>query len=120
MLFRSYTLSDMYPVTFPAVLIDLQEASWSNLEGKSQKGTVKVNVQLLIDCYDDTHYNSGTMDAIKERSAMVEELHRLLQGYRLKEDGRSKGMGTEWDQEVVGNVDPQKRVLCLAQGFLRG
>ena len=24
-------------------------------------------------------------------------------------------MGTECDQEVVGNVDPQKRVLCLAQ-----
>ena len=38
----------------------------------------------------------------------------------LVKDGRSKGMGTEWDQEVVGNVDPQKRVLCLAQGFLRG
>src|SRR5574340_530581 len=35
------------------------------------------------------------------------------------QDGRSKGMGTEWDQEVVGKVDPQKRVLCLAQGFLR-
>ena len=34
--------------------------------------------------------------------------------------GRGGGMGTEWDQEVVGNVDPQKRVLCLAQGFLRG
>ena len=30
-----------------------------------------------------------------------------------------EGMGTEWDQEVVGKVDPQKRVLCLAQGFLR-
>ena len=27
-------------------------------------------------------------------------------------------MGTEWDKEVVGKVDPQKRVLCLAQGFL--
>ena len=35
------------------------------------------------------------------------------------QDGRSKGMGTEWDKEVVGKVDPQKRV-CLAQGFLRG
>ena len=23
-------------------------------------------------------------------------------------------MGTEWDKEVVGKVDPQKRVLCLA------
>lgn len=79
--------TDMYPVTFPAVLIDLQEASWSNLEGRSQKGTVKVNVQLLIDCYDDTHYNSGTMDAIKQRAEMVEELHRLLQGYRPKDDG---------------------------------
>ena len=64
--------TDMYPLTYPAVLIDLQEASWSTLEGKSQKGTVKVNVQLIIDCYDDT---------------MVEELHRLLQGYRPKEDG---------------------------------
>ena len=57
--------TDMYPITFPAVLIDLQEASWSNIEGKSQKGIIKVNVQLLIDCYDDTHYGSGTMEAIK-------------------------------------------------------
>ena len=30
-----------------------------------------------------------------------------------------KGMGTEWDKEVVGKVGPQKRVLCLAQVFLR-
>ena len=28
-------------------------------------------------------------------------------------------MGTEWDKEVVGKVGPQKRVLCLAQVFLR-
>ena len=26
-------------------------------------------------------------------------------------------MGTEWDKEVVGKVDPQKRVLCLATYF---
>ena len=32
--------------------------------------------------------------------------------------GDIKGMGTEWDKEVVGKVDPQKRVLCLAQVFL--
>ena len=76
--------ADMYPLTYPAVLIDLQEASWSNLEGKSQKGTIKVNVQLIIDCYDDTHYGSGTMEAIRQRAAMVEELHRLLQGLQFK------------------------------------
>ena len=28
-------------------------------------------------------------------------------------------MGTEWDKEVVAKVDPQKRVLCLAEVFLR-
>ena len=79
--------TDMYPITFPAVLVDLQEAAWTNLADRSQKGTVKVNVQLLIDCYDDTHYASGTMEAIKERAAMASGLHRLLQGYRPEDDG---------------------------------
>ena len=35
------------------------------------------------------------------------------------QDGRSKGMGTEWNKEVLWQVDPQKRVLCLVQVFLR-
>ena len=35
------------------------------------------------------------------------------------QDERSKGMRTEWDKVVVGKVDPQKRVLCLVQAFLR-
>jgi hypothetical protein len=79
--------SDMYPITFPAVLIDLQEATWTNLAHSAQKGTVKVNVQLIIDCYDDTHAYSGTMEAIKQRAQLVEQLHALLQGYRPKDDG---------------------------------
>ena len=33
--------------------------------------------------------------------------------------GRSKGMGTEQDKEVLWKVGPQKRVLCLVQVFLR-
>ena len=35
------------------------------------------------------------------------------------QDGRSKGMGSERDKEVLWKVDPQKRVLCLVQVFLR-
>ena len=47
--------------------------------------------------------------------------NKVVLSYRWPfQDGRSKGMGTEWDKEVVGKVDPQKRVLCLAQVFLRG
>ena len=46
--------------------------------------------------------------------------NKVVLSYRWQfQDGRSKGMGTEWDKEVVGKVDPQKRVLCLAQVFLR-
>ena len=46
---------------------------------------------------------------------------KVVLSYRWQfQDGRSKGMGTVWDKDVVGKVDPQKRVLCLAQGFLRG
>ena len=43
---------DTYPVTFPCVLIDIPETEWSNLSGKSQKGKTKVNVRLVIDCYN--------------------------------------------------------------------
>ena len=46
--------------------------------------------------------------------------NEVVLSYRWKfQDGRSKGMGTEWDKEVVAKVDPQKRVLCLAEVFLR-
>lgn len=62
---------DMYPLTFPAVLIDAPECDWSGIAGKSQKGTAKVGVKLIIDCYDDTHYASGTTDAILARAGMV-------------------------------------------------
>ena len=46
--------------------------------------------------------------------------NEVVLSYRWKfQDGRSKGMGTEWDKEVVAKVDPQKMVLCLAEVFLR-
>ena len=105
--------TDMYPITFPAVLIDLQEATWSNLADRSQKGTIKVNVQLLIDCYDDTHYDSGTMEAIKERAAMVEELHRLLQGYRPKEDGALVSTRANVFRHCVTNLKEKKAQMNM-------
>ena len=45
---------------------------------------------------------------------------KVVLSYRWQfQDGRSKGMGTEQDKEVLWKVDPQKRVLCLVQAFLR-
>ncbi len=75
---------DTYPLTYPACLIDAADCSWSNVEGISQRGTLQVRVRLILDCYDDTHYRSGTVDKIRERSELRKQLHLLLQGHRYE------------------------------------
>lgn len=92
-----------YPVTFPCVLIDMPETEWSNLSGKSQKGKTKVNVRLVIDCYDDTHYGSGTMEAMQDRAEMVSDLHKFLQCFRPDGDGeliREKSRFYTWSHGI--------------------
>ena len=45
---------------------------------------------------------------------------KVVLSYRWQfQDGRSKGMGTERNKEVLWQLDPQKRVLCLVQVFWR-
>lgn len=94
---------DTYPVTFPAVLIDIPETEWSNLSNKSQKGKAKVNVRLVIDCYDDTHFGSETMEKILERAEMADTLHKTLQCYRPEADGeliREKSRFYTWSHGI--------------------
>ena len=78
---------DMYPITFPAVLIENTETEWSNLAGRSQKGDAMFRVRLIIDCYDDTHSGCGTEENVQEREEMRSRLHTTLQGYRPADDG---------------------------------
>ena len=78
---------DMYPLTFPAVLIDLPGTEWSNAGDLSQRGVCEVRVRLAIDCYDDTHAGSQTTDRIMQREEKRKALHALLQGYRVSSEG---------------------------------
>ena len=78
---------DMYPITFPAGLIENTETEWSNLSGRSQKGDALFRVRLIIDCYDDTHAECGTQFAVEEREDMRSRLHTILQGFRPVDDG---------------------------------
>lgn len=78
---------DMYPITFPAVLVENTETEWSNLSGRSQKGDAMFRVRLIIDCYDDTHAECGTQYAVEEREDMRSRLHTILQGFRPVDDG---------------------------------
>lgn len=72
---------DTYPVVFPCVLVDVPDTAWSNVSAPDQRGTAQVRVKLAIDCYDDTHYTSGTIDKVKEREALRKEIHTLCQGW---------------------------------------
>lgn len=74
---------DTYPLTCPAVLIDAPNTDWSNIAGTSQKGLATVRVRLVIDCYDDTHYTSGTTGRIRERAELRRKLFDILQGHRV-------------------------------------
>lgn len=78
---------DMYPITFPAVLVENTETEWSNLAGRSQKGDAMFRVRLIIDCYDDTHAECGTQYAVEKREDMRSRLHTILQGFRPVDDG---------------------------------
>lgn len=78
---------DMYPLTFPTILIDLPGTEWSDAGDLSQRGVCEVRVRLAIDCYDDTHAGSQTTDRIMQREEKRKALHALLQGYRASSEG---------------------------------
>ena len=80
------TDEDTYPVTFPCVLISTIEADWTDIGIGVQKGDCNITIKLAIDCYDDTHYASGTADKIRERLQMNNRLYKLLQGYRQSKE----------------------------------
>ena len=73
---------ETYPVTFPCVLVGNLEADWDNIAGGAQRGTVFFSVRLAVDCYDDTHYGSGTENKMVERLEMAKRVYAALQGFR--------------------------------------
>lgn len=73
---------ESYPVTFPCALVGNLEADWDNVGIGVQKGHIAFSVRLAIDCYDDTHYGSGTEDKVAERLQMANKLYATLQCFR--------------------------------------
>lgn len=73
---------DQYPLTFPCVLVNEGETLWSDVGTSYQKGDASITVKLAIDCYDDTHYTSGTVDKIRDRLALARKLYKTLQGFK--------------------------------------
>lgn len=68
------------PVTFPCVLIEVEGVDWNELAPKVQSGRANIAIRLVIDCYDDTHYGSGSETKLIDRFAICKRLHSALQG----------------------------------------
>lgn len=76
------TADDTYPVTFPCALISNAETEWQDVKLSAQRGSSQLTVKLAIDCYDDTHYSSGTYEAVRWRFDLVRQLVKALHGFR--------------------------------------
>lgn len=94
---------DMYPITFPAVLIETPECAWTNMADGAQKGTCTIRVRLILDCYDDTHSTAPDMGKAGERNSMRHQLHTILQTFRPESDGaliRTKSTFFTWNHGI--------------------
>lgn len=78
---------DRYPMTFPAVLINIDSVDWSNIADGGQTGQANIRVRLLIDCYDDMHAGSMGKEKAAERQALCRHLNNILSGFRPTDEG---------------------------------
>lgn len=78
---------DGYPITFPAILIDMPEVEWDNATRTGQDGVVTLSVSLVIDCYHDTHYGSSQTEQVEEHMQLLSSATSLLQGWSPTNDG---------------------------------
>lgn len=78
---------DRYPLTFPAVLINIDSVDWSNIADGGQTGQANIRVRLLIDCYDDMHAGSMGKEKATERQALCRHLNNILSGFRPTDEG---------------------------------
>lgn len=78
--------TDCYPLTFPAVLVSVDNVVWENTGQRNQTGNATITVRLLVDCYDDTHAGSTTIEDVLRRCALNRGLTDLLHGLRVCEN----------------------------------
>ncbi len=95
---------DSYPVTFPCVLIGNAESDWNDIGYGVQKSQSLVTVRLAIDCYDDTHYMSGTYQKVRERMLKAKELYQALQEFQCTEEASPLVRVKSRDYSLPGNI----------------
>ena len=104
---------DHYPVTFPCVLIGNTESDWNDIGYGVQKSESFITTRLAIDCYDDTHYTSGTYDKIRERQLKAKKLYKTLQGFLCSEEASPLVRVKSRDYSLPGNIKVYETVYSF-------
>ena len=104
---------DRYPVTFPCVLIGNTESDWNDIGYGVQKSESFIATRLAVDCYDDTHYASGTYDKVRERQLKAKELYKALQGFTCTEDCTPLVRTKSRDYTLPGNIKVYETVYAF-------
>ena len=104
---------DRYPVTFPCVLIGNTESDWNDIGYGVQKSESFITTRLAVDCYDDTHYTSGTYDKVRERRLKAKELYKALQGFTCTEDCTPLVRTKSRDYTLPGNIKVYETVYSF-------
>lgn len=93
--------NDTYPLTFPSALVSFESCTWDNRANLNQQGEATLTVKLCIDCYDDTHKNSGTIEKVREREMLLRAMTKALHGWRPSDD--TTALTRQGNQYFTGN-----------------
>ena len=104
---------DHYPVTFPCVLVGNAESDWNDLGYGVQKSESLITIRLAIDCYDDTHYTSGTYNKVRERQLKAKELYKALQEFQCTEETSPLVRVKSRDYSLPGNIKVYETVYSF-------
>lgn len=95
---------DVYPVTFPCVLIGTPKVKWKTLRTNLQQGELTLSVRLVFDCYDDTHYGSTQEEKAIDRMQMAARLNSYIHGWKLQDRTQSLFRSESSEYALPGGI----------------
>ena len=91
----------------------ISESDWNDLGYGVQKSESFITIRLAVDCYDDTHYTSGTYDKVRERQLKAKELYKALQEFQCTEETSPLVRVKSRDYSLPGNIKVYETVYSF-------
>ncbi len=70
-----------YPISYPAVLIDLDAIDWNDMGNRAQNGKTNIGITVAVLPVHQSHQNSPTLDNYVEQMEIVNQVYSALSGF---------------------------------------